>query len=551
MLPGIVFNKGQGGLSRPLAGQDYISGLTFYCANGSLPSGWTSSKRTVCLYQTRDANTNGILPNYNPNNLLADSNYADATAAISTIDITTEFEIGDIITVQCIVPAQLVNTSSNQAYIGAKTITLCVYTILSSDSSATIQASSIKTAINNNTYLTGFSATSSTATISVSAPKAYGISLNGSNTLVGADPFIVTNSNGSSTGVFVLDQPAAATPGTQSLQAIWYYHISEYFRLQPQGQLYVSFYAVNSAYTFTELTTIQTGTQGIIRQMAVYMGNPSYTHAFTIGDTTAINTEIVTNDDGANMPMSVLYSADMVTTYSASLSTLPNLNNYNNNKVSIILGQDGAAQGAFLFTTAGYSISCIGAALGAASLANVQEDIGWLAKFNMTNGSELNTPALSNGQLIGAPGISANYLTAIDASRYIILLTYVGNSGVFFNDSHCACALSSDYAYLENNRVIDKADRGLYASILPQLKGPLLLNADGTLADTTIAYLTGLAYVPLDAMVTAGNLSDREVTIPTAQLIQQTGSLAINVYLEAIGISRNIKVNIGYVLQLP
>ena len=130
MLLGIVFNKGQGGLSRPLAGQDFISGLTFYCANGSLPSGWTTANRTVCLYQTQDANTNGILSNYNPNNLLADSNYADATAAISTVAITTKFVTGDIITITCKVPAQLVNTSTNQAYIGAKTITLCTYTIL-------------------------------------------------------------------------------------------------------------------------------------------------------------------------------------------------------------------------------------------------------------------------------------------------------------------------------------------------------------------------------------------------------------------------------------
>jgi len=31
-LPNITFIKGQGGLGRPLPGQDYISGLLFYTA---------------------------------------------------------------------------------------------------------------------------------------------------------------------------------------------------------------------------------------------------------------------------------------------------------------------------------------------------------------------------------------------------------------------------------------------------------------------------------------------------------------------------------------
>ena len=540
MLPSIIFKKGQGGLGRSLAGQDFISALTFYCADGSLPSGWTTGKRTVALYQAADAITNGILPNYNPNNLFADANFADATAAAGAITFTVAPSAsGDTVTVT----AKLLSLAGV-----VTTVTLCTYTTVSGDTTATLVATHVTTAINANTYLNGYSATSALGVVAVTAPKSQGI---WGGLSAGANAGLaVTIVQTSGTAGSVTAAIGVTTAGTQSLQAIWYYHISEYFRLQPKGTLYVSFYAVNSNYTFTELTTIQNFTNGAIRQMGVYMGKPGYTHAFAVGDTTAINTEVVTNDDGNYMPMSVLYAADLVTTYSASLSALPNLNNYTNNKVSVIIGQDGAAQGNLLFQTSGYSITCIGAALGAASLANVQECIGWVSKFNLTNGTELNAPALANGQLLGQPAVSQNYLTAIDTSRYIFCLTYVGQAGTWFNDSHCAVALSSDYAYLENNRTIDKATRGLTSSLLPQLKGPLLLNGDGTLADTTIAYLIGLASVPLNAMVSANNISDFSVSIPATQNVQTTGNLIINVQLIGIATSRQMTVNIGFVLSL-
>jgi hypothetical protein len=42
-LPNITFVKGNGGLGRPLAGQDHFSGLIFY--SGAFPSGFSSSNR--------------------------------------------------------------------------------------------------------------------------------------------------------------------------------------------------------------------------------------------------------------------------------------------------------------------------------------------------------------------------------------------------------------------------------------------------------------------------------------------------------------------------
>ena len=57
----IIFIKGQGGLGRPLAGEDYISGLLFYADNADLPSGWDTSNRVKAIYSVVDAESKGIL----------------------------------------------------------------------------------------------------------------------------------------------------------------------------------------------------------------------------------------------------------------------------------------------------------------------------------------------------------------------------------------------------------------------------------------------------------------------------------------------------------
>jgi hypothetical protein len=112
--PNITFIKGQGGLGRPLAGEDYLSGMLFYCANAKLPSGFSTSKREATIYSLADAEALGIK-----------NDYADATASTATYLITTLGATGDIIKIAV---ADVDNTGT------AQTQTLCNYTKVASDS---------------------------------------------------------------------------------------------------------------------------------------------------------------------------------------------------------------------------------------------------------------------------------------------------------------------------------------------------------------------------------------------------------------------------------
>ena len=130
--------------------------------------------------------------------------------------------------------------------------------------------------------------------------------------------------------------------------------------------------------------------------------------------------------------------------------------------------------------------------------------------------------------------------------RYIFLRKFVGVSGSFFNENSTSIALSSSYAYIADNRTMQKATRGIYANVIQALNSPITLNSDGTLANESIAYFTGLAQTPLIQMVRNGELSGYSVSISSTQNILSTGILTINVNLLEIATGRNIQVNIGY-----
>ena len=235
-----------------------------------------------------------------------------------------------------------------------------------------------------------------------------------------------------------------------------------------------------------------------------------------------------------------MYTGDLSAV--TDLTTLTSLVTFTANKVTAVIGQDGANAGAALYLHYGKSISCLGAALGAVALSKVSESVAWVAKFDISDGSECDVPAFSNGSLLSS--LSDNLINSINTQRYVFLRKFVGIPGSYFNDNHCACSPSSDYAYISDNRTIDKAIRGIYTSLLPDLNGPLVLNANGTLTDATIASLESDARAPLDVMVRDAELSTYGVVIDPAQNVLGTNKVVVQVTDIQVGVARNIEVDI-------
>lgn len=506
-LNNITFVKGKGGLGRPLAGKDYISGLVFYTANGNLPSGFSTTERIKQVFSVEGVEDLGISNDYN-----------DETKATGVYTISNAGAVGDSIALNFTEPDGTV-------------VNLATYVKVATDTTVTILATSIKNVINAGTNEHGYSAANSTGAITITARTGLGTYPNSGTPLVAT---IVGTIVGSITTPF--------SGGVSSLQAVWHYHASEFFRIQPKGFLWISFFEVPTTYTYSEIQTVQEFANGDIRQIGVYVDSK----VFAVADTTLVQGVCDTLDTN-KMPLSVVYAPNI---YGVTITALADLQTYSNNKVSVVIGQDADGLGANLYASAGKSVTTLGATLGAVALASVSENIGWVEKFDMSNGVELEGIAFANGLKFTDATVTTTLLDAIDLKRYIFLRKFPNKNGSFFNDSHTAVSQSSDYAYIENNRVIDKAIRGVYQSLLPSLNSPLALKEDGTLANYTVAYLEGQATINTDQMVRDSEASAIGVTIDPVQNVATTSEIVVAISIVPIGVARNIIVNIGFKTSL-
>ncbi len=503
-LNNISFVLGQGGLGRPLPGEDHISGLIFY-TGGTLPAGFSSTSPIKQLLSVADAENAGILNDYN-----------DETAATATYQVTAVGSIGDEVTISVADPY---NSS----------VILGSYTQAASDSTPANVAAKIASAINANTSSTGYSSTVASATITIKARPGLGIAINSGTPL-----FVAL-----STGATITGELTQFSGGVGSKQAVWHYHISEYFRIQPQGNLYVGIFTVPTTYTFVEIAAVQNFAGGKLRQVGIYKDSS----AFATADITAIQQQCAALT-AAHKEVIALYAADISAV--TDLATLSDLSQLSAHYCSAVISQDGVAVGSRLFAACGKSITMLGALLGAVSLSAVSESIAWPAKFNISNGAECDTIAFANGQLLADTSISDNLLTLLQNNRYIFMRKFVGVAGSYFNDNSTSIATTSDYAYISDNRTIQKATRGVYTALVPALNSPITLNPNGTIADYTAAYFQTQAEEPLAQMLRDGDLSDYSVAVNPAQNVLGTSKVTIAISLLPKGTARNIVVNIGF-----
>lgn len=318
-----------------------------------------------------------------------------------------------------------------------------------------------------------------------------------------------------------------------------WYHISEYFRLNPLGELWIGYYAVPvTTYNFTEIVTLGTAANGEIRQMAVYANALAFasTQIATLqGQADAL--------DALGFYCSILYACNF---NAVVLSTAANLRTETARKVSVCIGQDGGGAGAALYVAKSYSITAVGAMLGAVSRASVQQSIGNPAAFNISNGVELETVTFANGN-----AITDALLGALKDKGYTVIRKYLPKiAGSYFERVPTAIASTSDFSFIENNRVIDKAIRLAETILTPQLQSDLSLNTDGTLSDDVIGYFKDLVGGQLESMEAAGEISGSSVTIDPTQNILATSNLNVAISILPNATNEFITVNIGLTTEL-
>lgn len=526
-LPDINFERNQSGLGRQLSGEDHISGMMFYMANGDLPSGFLTTDRNKIIYSVQDAVDLGILDDF------SDEIVCTAGAVLITLVGAT----GD--TWKITIPDILGNT-----------ITLATYIEQSGDAVNDV-AAGLNTNLNNNTTNHGYTSTVATATVTIIQPVGYGIF-----------PSTVTLASASSGAGTVTVTQFLISTAKGSFLAIMHYHISEFFRIQPKGVLYIGIESNAAAWDGDGIVELVNFAEGKIRQMGIFITeidgsiNAGKTFATSLLDT--IQAKIVISQ-AAHKPFNALVVADVKDDALSGLTDLSTLSDYN---VTFCSGQDRGNYGYLLFQAYGYSVSDMGTMLGTVSLAAVHQCIANVGRFDMTgtvtktNGNNF---TLANGTEHDEAGFATgaktrdqvdSLLEALQTKSQVFQKKHVGITGTYWNDSWTCVAQDNDLCYIETNRVIDKGVRNGRTKLLPYLAGDIYLNDDGTMTPNSVSLFENIIGSALRQMTRDGKLSAYSINIDDTQNVGSTDTVAITMNLIKVAIGRSFNINIGFVISL-
>lgn len=516
-MANLTITRQQGGLGRPLPGFDHVSGLVF--SHSSYPSGFSSGNKIRKVLSLADAVAYGITNNHSDETAASGGNFA----------FTTVGDIGQIIELQI--------DEGEGAYTIAKA------TVETGDTTSTL-ATKLRASCNDTSvYSHGYSAAGSTVNVLLTPPAGLGDSINGGSKLT-------LKETPAGTCAATITQFSS---GVDGFHDVMYYQVSEFFRMNPKGVLYVGIFP-DSAITPSRISEMQAFANGEIRQIGVF----NQKSTFASSDVTGIQT-VCDTLAGLNTPLSVILAPDMT---GLTLSSQPNLTTLDSENVSVLISGDGLTTSTTGFGAArkvfykkAFTVAALGAALGTLSKAKVHESIAWIGAFNISDGDSLNTVEFLPSTEFSTA--SASLKTQLDNYGYLVLQKETDLTGTYFNNDKTATAATSDYARIRNQRTIDKAVRNVRAKLLPLVSSPVYVNSDGTLTEDTIATfenesnkIIGGQFNTANAtgsMVIDGEISAGRTLIDPTQDVLGTGIIEVSIEIIPVGAAEAISAKIGFV----
>lgn len=148
---------------------------------------------------------------------------------------------------------------------------------------------------------------------------------------------------------------------------------------------------------------------------------------------------------------------------------------------------------------------------------------------------------------------SSSAIASIFDKGYVIPRKHVGRSGYFYADDPMACDPTDDYAHLTGRRVVDKAYRIAYDTMLNELLDELELNEDGTLQHAVVKSWQQTLENAINRQMTAnGELSSDGdgngcvCYINEKQNVVSTSRIVVTLKVRPHGYSRYIDVNLVF-----
>lgn len=338
-----------------------------------------------------------------------------------------------------------------------------------------------------------------------------------------------------------------------------HHHVSEFFRMNPSGELYLRVAAqsvkmdelANIANAHAKQLLLDAATadpKGGVRVLGIGICPPTgYTPTLLTGLNKEVIDAIPLAQALADAEFALHRPVDIVLegrNFNGTSSAALDLRTLNAPNVSVSIPSDPAISGLDALHN-GYA--AIGTTLGTISKAKVNENIGWVQKFDIqsTPLGRFLTPNLSSN--LSVSSYTDASLSQLNTKGYIFARVHTGASGVYFNDSHTCTSATSDFSQIELNRTINKASRVVRRTLLPLLTGPIKIDpSSGKIQSQMAKYYEAVAGKGLKKMQEAGEISGYDVYCDPDQNVLSTSKVKIKVKITPDGVARQIEVEIGF-----
>lgn len=337
---------------------------------------------------------------------------------------------------------------------------------------------------------------------------------------------------------------------TETNNAVLYKHVTEFYDEAGSGTKLILYPVATTSkatdicdYTKTaegNLRDLITKQNGALRGIGITGINTGSTAATTNGLDPDVFTALPKAQQLGEWATEELYAPLFITLegrgYDAS-KELKDLTSEKYNRVCVLISD----------TKQSSNGACVGTLLGRVASIPVQRNIG-----RVKDGSLFPLEMYVGAKKVDESGTA---ITTIFEKGYIVVRKHVGRSGYYFADDPMACLPTDDYSHITNRRVVDKAYRITYDTMLDELLDELELNEDGTLQHAVVKSWQQTLENAINRQMTAnGELSSDgegngcQCYIDSKQNVISTSKIKVTLKVRPHGYSRYIDVNLGFLV---
>lgn len=237
------------------------------------------------------------------------------------------------------------------------------------------------------------------------------------------------------------------------------------------------------------------------------------------------------------------------------IANYPDLRAKNAPNVSVSIAQDPAVAS---MDAAYAKYASIGSVLGMLAVRQVNENLGSVDILNKPDDfkgredypltiegtSNWEASQLSDGNPFET--LSNADQKSLTDSGYIYAGSFNGYGGVFFNNAPTCLEKADDFAYIENNRVWNKAVRLIRATLIPKVRGIVKKNpTTGFIKSSTVSDWNSRLNKALETMITDNEISGFDFYIDPKQVLAEDSPLKVKGQIVVDGIVFEFEVDLG------